>query len=348
MTAELWSLFIAVLMLAGNAFFVGAEFGLVSARRSKIEPLALGGSRAARTTLAAMEHVSLMLAGAQLGITVCSVVLGFVSEPVIAHLLEPVFATMHMPELLIHPIAFLIALTVTVYLHVVIGEMVPKNLALASPTSTALRLTPPLYYLVKLLGPLVMTLNWLANHALLLVGIKPKREVASSFSRDEVAGFVRESHEKGLLSEDEELLLTGVLMIDVQTAADVMIPIDEVVTAPRDSTPKSIESLSSNTGYSRFPVASTNGRYAGYVHIKDIVGVDRATYTAPLARARIRKLNTVKSTDSIKDILATMQDTSSHLARVVSPRGKTLGIVSIEDLVEAVIGQQIVDETDAQ
>lgn len=343
---ELWSLVVAVLMLAGNAFFVGAEFGLVSARRSKIEPLALEGSRAARTTLAAMEEVSLMLAGAQLGITVCSVVLGFVSEPVIAHLLEPVFAAMSVPEMLIHPIAFVIALTVTVYLHVVIGEMVPKNLALASPTATALRLTPPLYYMVKLTGPLVISLNWLANHTLLLMGIKPKREVASSFSRDEVAGFVRESHEKGLLSEDEGLLLTGVLMIDVQTAADVMIPIDDVVMTSRDATPKSIESLSVKTGYSRFPVASTNGRYAGYVHIKDIVGVDKATYTARLARAHIRKLNTVKSTDSIKDILATMQDTSSHLARVVSSRGKTVGIVSIEDLVEAVIGQQIIDETD--
>ena len=146
MSGEVTQLLLAVSMLVGNAFFVGAEFGLVSSRRSNIELEALNGSRAAKITLGAMERVSLMLAGAQLGVTVCSLIFGAVAEPLVAHHLEQPFHTLGLSEGLLHPISFVIALILMTYLHVVLGEMVPKNLALAGPTKAALWLTPPLVF----------------------------------------------------------------------------------------------------------------------------------------------------------------------------------------------------------
>ena len=131
--SDLGGVLLAIVLLALNAFFVGAEFALLSARRSQIEPRAQEGSRAARTTLRAMEHVSLVMAGAQLGITVCSLGLGAVGEPAVAHLLEPAFHAMRVPDAALHPVAFVVAMSIVVYLHVVLGEMVPKNIALAGP-----------------------------------------------------------------------------------------------------------------------------------------------------------------------------------------------------------------------
>ena len=142
------ALLLAVLLLAGNAFFVAAEFALVSARRDQIEPLAESGSREARSTLRAMENMSLVIGVNQLGITVCSLVLGAVAEPAVAHLLEPLLALLHVPEAFLHPLAFVVGLACVVYLHVVTGEMIPKNLALAGPDRAALVLGPPIWFVV--------------------------------------------------------------------------------------------------------------------------------------------------------------------------------------------------------
>src|SRR5690606_38820737 len=131
--SDLTAIVVALVLLALNAFFVGAEFALISARRSQIEPRAEAGSRVARTTLRAMEQISVVMAGAQLGITVCSLGLGAVGEPAVAHLIEPVLGVLNVPEDFLHPIAFVIAMTIVVYLHVVLGEMVPKNMAIAGP-----------------------------------------------------------------------------------------------------------------------------------------------------------------------------------------------------------------------
>src|SRR6187551_1886299 len=164
-------------LLLVNAFFVGAEFAIISARRSSIEPRAQAGSRAARTVLWAMENVSLMLATAQLGITVCSVSLGVVAEPAIAHALEGPLAAIGLSEAWAHGIAVAIALFIVVGLHVVIGEMVPKNAAVASPDRAALLLGPPLVFLGRVMRPIIAALNWMANGVLRLFGVEPRDEV---------------------------------------------------------------------------------------------------------------------------------------------------------------------------
>ncbi|NEK59641.1 HlyC/CorC family transporter [Geodermatophilus sabuli] len=326
---------VAVVLLLANAFFVGAEFALISARRSSIEPLAEAGSRRARTTLAAMERVSLMMAGAQLGITVCSLGLGAIGEPAVAHLLEPVFDAVQVPEGLVHPISFVIALTLVVALHVVIGEMVPKNLALAGPDRAALMLAPPLSAVVTVLKPVILALNALANGVLRLLRVEPKDEVTSSFTRDEVAGLLDQSRAGGLLDKREHDLLTGALMLEERTLGSVLIPRAALTTvAPADST-LAVERAAAATGFSRFPVVS-GGEFTGYVHVKDVLDVDGdpdvrvADITRPLPR--------VPAGGDLRSTLQTMQADGAQFAAVIEDGG-VLGVVALEDILEELVGE---------
>src|SRR3954465_14055649 len=200
---------LVVLLLAANAFFVGAEFAIISARRSAIEPLAAAGDRRAITVLWAMEHVSLVLGCAQLGLPVCSTSLGVVAEPAIAHLIADPLAALGVSEDLTHPISFVVALAVVVYLHVVLGEMVPKNLAVAGPERAALMLAPPLVGVARVVKPLVVTLDAVTRLLLRLLRVEPKEELASAFTAEEVHSIVTESRREGLLDDEEHGLLTG-------------------------------------------------------------------------------------------------------------------------------------------
>lgn len=341
------ALLIAIAMLLGNAFFVGAEFGLISARRSSIELLALRGSRKAKSTLSAMEQVSTMLAGAQLGVTLCSLILGAVGEPLIAHLFEGSFHTLHIPAVLLHPASFAFALAVMTYLHVVIGEMIPKNIALSDPDRIALLFVPPLALLVHTVRPAVMALNALANFCLVTVGIKPQQEVASTFTRDEVAGFVEESRREGLLSSDEGTLLSGALRFDKRTVRSVLLPLEELVIARHKVTPAEIEKLIAETGYSRFPVYNSRKKLAGYIHLKDILEIGEDKQNAPIPARDIRPLATVGAGTSLRSALSTMQQSSAHLAVVTGGRGAVLGVITLEDLLEELVGE-IRDDTQKQ
>lgn len=332
-------LLIALTMLLGNAFFVGAEFALISARRSSIELLAAGGSRGAKTTLEAMEHVSLMLAGAQLGVTLCSLILGAVGEPLIAHLLEGPFHALGMPEALLHPVSFISALVVMVYLHVVVGEMVPKNLALAQPDRAALVLIPLLAAIVRAIHPAVRALNGIANLCLRLVGVKPKGEIASTFTRDEVAGFVEESRREGLLSKDEGSLLSGALRFDDRTVRSVLLPLDGLAIASNKVTPAEIEALTARTGFSRFPVHDARGKLGGYLHLKDILEIDEDMRDTPIPKRDIRPLAVVTARASLRTALTAMQQSGAHLAQVTGNRGVVLGVITLEDVLKELVGE---------
>jgi CBS domain containing-hemolysin-like protein len=328
-------LVVAVVLLGANAFFVAAEFALISARRSSIEPLAEAGSRRARTTLAAMEQVSLMMAAAQLGITVCSLGLGAIGEPAVAHLLEPVFAALRVPEGAVYPISFAIALSVVVALHVVIGEMVPKNLALAGPDRAALALAPPLKIVATVLKPFLLAMNAIANAVLRLVGVEPKDEVASSFTRDEVAGLLDQSREGGLLDAADHDLLTGALTLEDRDTRSVLIPRAELAVLAPDDDGLVVEQLAATTGFSRFPVL-VGDELTGYVHLKDVLvaegepDVRVADITRPLPR--------VDATTDLRTTLQTMQADRAQLAAVVD-EGRVLGVVALEDILEELVGE---------
>lgn len=340
------ALSLALAVLLGNAFFVGAEFALVSARRSNIELKALEGSRAAKLTLSAMEQVSLMLAGAQLGITLCSLIFGAVGEPVVAHALETPLHNAGVPDAFLHPIAFAIALTLMVYLHVVIGEMVPKNLALARSTRAALILVPVLWFAVRLTKPLVVSLNAIANGCIRIIGIKPRNEIRSTFNRDEVAGFVKESRREGLLSKEEEQLLSGTLDLEERSIKQVILPLNTVVmTSPRP-TWHELDALIREHGFSRYPVRSSKGTLKGYVHAKDLLHMDSSKGSGEdvLPARYIRQLSPVKGTASLRETLAAMQRSGAHIAQVTNSRGQVTGIVMLEDVLEELVGP-IRDET---
>lgn len=333
-----FGLALTLLLLILNAFFVGAEFALISARRSVIEPKALEGNWAAKVTITAMEQVSLMMAGAQMGITVCSLALGAISEPAIAHLLEVPFEAVGVPEAFVHPISFVIALSLVTYLHVVFGEMVPKNIALAGPERMALILAPVLMGIVTVLRPLLWLLNSIGNLVLRMLGVTPKSEVTSAFTRNEVAAMVSESREGGLLEDNDEALLLGALRFEARSVANLVIPLDEVSSLPEGVTAAEAE-LAAVEGYSRFPVKAAGGALSGYVHIKDLLDSVEEHRDEPIPAERIRTLPTIGADEPLRQALTSMQASGAHLGAATDESGQVIGIVTLEDMLEELVGQ---------
>lgn len=333
------ALILGAVLLLGNAFFVGAEFALVSARRSQIEPRAQQGSALARYALRAMEQVSLVMAGAQFGITVCSLGLGAVAEPALAHLIEPLAADLGLPDDSVHPVAFGIALALVVYLHVVLGEMVPKNLALAGPERAALVFGAPMIMIVTALKPIVRFLNATANGVLRLLRIEPQEEIASSFTREQVEAFVDESRAEGLLGDGQYERLSGALGFTSRTVRDVLLPLGSVQTVARGSRASTVEEVCAETGFSRFPVVDQDGSLVGYLHIKDVLGHDPHGRAQVVEDRWIRSFANVSDTDSLVRSLQVLQAQEAHMARVVDASGEVLGIVTLEDVIEELVGE---------
>ena len=328
---------LTALLLMLNAFFVGAEFALVAARRSALEPLVEAGSRRAARTVRAMEQVSLMMAGAQLGITVCSLALGAVSEPAIAHLLEPGGRALGLPGAAVHTVAFLVALALVTLLHVVLGEMVPKNVTLAGPEAAALWLGPPLAALVRALKPVIVVLNASANLVLRLLRVHPRAELASTVTRDELTGLVEHSHREGLLGPGERSLLAGAISFETATAADVTVPLARVHALGADPSAADVERLAARTGVTRFPIRD-GGRLCGYVHLKDVLRVPDGARHRPLPAATIRPLPSVAADLPLSDAIETMRARQAHLARVTAPGpgpDDTIGVITLDDVLAA-------------
>lgn len=338
------ALWFSLLLLLGNAFFVGAEFAVMAARRSQMEPMAEQGSKRARLVLEALENVSSLLACAQLGITVCSVLLGAVAEAALHHLLLAPVEAVGLPEGAAHVIALVLALLVVVYLHVVVGEMIPKNLAIAGPDRAALLLAPALLWVTKALRPLISLLEVIAKWLVRRFGIEPQDEVASTFSTEEVHMITEESHREGLLEDQESERIRGALEFSDRVAADVAVPVQDLVTLPVGATPADLETLVAKRGFSRFPVTDRSGEMAGYLHLKDVLYATDELYDEPVPPKRVRPLATVQPHDEVEDVLLTMQRLGSHLARVVDRDGVVTGVVFMEDLLEELVGE-VADST---
>lgn len=335
------ALLLGLAMLIGNAFFVGAEFAVMSARRSQLEPLVDEGRTGSRTALWAVENVSIMLAAAQFGVTICSVTLGAVAEPAIAHYLEPLLEAVGAPEVLVHPVAFSIALIIASYLHVVFGEMVPKNISIAVPVGAVLLLAPPLVFIARLLSPIIWILNAIANGILRMMGVQPRDEVESRFTADQIAAIVDESRREGLL-DDAQGLLRGAIQFTEHLARDVMVPMDEVVTVTHDVSPAQLEELVASTGYSRIGVRNDAGDLVGYIHLKDVLLPPDATdedYERSIHPGTVRAVVSVADDDDVEETLRAMQYNGAHMARVDSPSARSVGVVFLEDVLEELVGE---------
>lgn len=338
-------IWLAVLLVV-NGFFVGAEFAVISARRSQIEPKAEAGSKAAKTTLWAMEHATLMLATSQLGITVCSLVILNVSEPAIHHLLEIPLALTPLSYEAISIIAFVVALLLVTFLHVVLGEMVPKNISFSVPTRAALILAPPLVMVARVFKPVIWTLNGIANGILRLFRVEPKDEATSAYTLDEVANIVEQSTRDGMLT-DTSGTLTAAFEFTAKTVADVQVPLADMVLLPESSTPADIQQAVARHGYSRYILTNQDDEPTGYLHLKDVMDLTSAEkFSRPVPAKRIRRLASAFAGAELEDALAAMRRTGAHVARVFDAQGRTTGVLFLEDIIEELVGE-VQDATSA-
>ena len=338
---------IVLALLLANGFFVAVEFALIASRRTKLEALAEQGGTSARIALGAMRHLNVQLAGAQLGITMASLLLGYVAEPAVAGLIEDLTSTfVHLPERVLSTIGFVVALTIVAFLHMVIGEMVPKNVAIADPERTLLALAWPNRAYVTVFGPVLRVLNAMSNAGVRLLGVEPRDELATAASADELAMMLGASRDEGLIQEVAHQLLTGALDLGDRSITTVMVPRDGIVWLPRTATPPEAEALVLSSGHTRLLVAGDGvDDVLGFVHAKDLLTLGGAARHRPLPLGRVRRMLVLGSRTSLDDALLAMQQARVHVAVVADADGHTLGIATLEDVIEALVGD-IRDESD--
>lgn len=334
-----WSFVVMALLLTLNGLFVASEFALILARRTQLEPAAAAGSRTARMALRGIENLTLMIAAAQVGVTLCSLALGAIAEPAIAHVVAPLASVLGLPRDAAHVIGFVAALALVTFAHAVLGEMVPKNLALVGPDRAARVLAPFMLAVITVFRPLVIALNAIARLAVRALGIEPKHEVASAFSHDEVASILEESRREGLIDEHEYGLVSGALEFHEGTVERVLLPTEGLVTIAPSATPVDVEAACATTGFSRFPVVDATGDFTGYLHIKDVLETDDESRSAPIADKWVRPLATVGVDAGLSAALRTMQARGSHMARVADAEGAVRGVVMLEDVLEELVGE---------
>ncbi|AVM00825.1 hypothetical protein C6V83_11695 [Gordonia iterans] len=347
---DLWGVVLTIVLLAANAFFVGAEFALIAARRDRLVALEETGKRRARTVIKASEQLSLMLAGSQLGITICSILLGRVGEPAIAHLIERPLHALSVPDSLLHPISFVIAISLVVILHILLGEMVPKNIALAGPERAAMLLIPAQLMFIRIVRPVIWFYNALANGTLRLCGVEPKDEVSSTVTETELAQMIAESRELGLLDAEEHERLIRALHTIERTVVEAMIPLRLVRTVPVAVDARTgrigprlgeVERAVRETGYSRFPVRGLDGSYIGYLHLKDALDDildENLGRESILGADKIRPLPRVAADTPLDEASVLLRKASSHLAAVTDHTGTIIGVIALADLAEAFVG----------
>jgi CBS domain containing-hemolysin-like protein len=333
MVSLLQLLFAALLVLA-NGFFVGAEFAMVSVRRSQIEPYR---TARARQVLHGLENLPQMMAAAQFGITVCSLTLGAVAEPTVAQLMEPVFALVRLPEGLVHPLGWVIALALVVFLHLVIGEMVPKNLAMAAPERTALWLGPGLVAFARLCRPVTAALGACARAVLILFRVEPKDEVEAVFTSEQLNRLVEDSGQAGLLDPEEQERLEDALELGSHKVTDVLLDRASLVTVEPTVTPGQVVALTARTGFSRFPVSTGGGAFMGYLHVKDVLDLEESDRAVP--QKIWRPMTTLSAELPLDDALTVMRRAATHLAQVADATGRVVGLVALEDVLELLVGE---------
>src|SRR5947199_582369 len=339
----------AVLVLvAANAFFVAAEFALVAARRTRIEEMIRRGDRKAKTVQQALQDLYRQLSAAQLGITVASILLGYVAEDTVAHLFREWFAGLPpaLDFLTRGGIASIVAVAIISFLHVVFGEQAPKAWAITYPEKTSRWIARPLILFSWITRPLTDALNWSANRVVRLLGIRgTTAELERIHSPEEIRMLVAQSRRRGGLDAGDARMLEGVFEFSEKTAREVMTPRTDMVALPLDLTLEEAADQVAVAGRSRYPVYRESlDDVVGLVHAKDILAGLRSAKGGSL-RTVLRPAVFVPGTREVEDVLADMKRQKIHLAIVLDDFGGTAGLVTMEDLLEEIVGQ-IYDEYD--
>ena len=344
MSTALGLIAIAVL-IAVTAVFVAAEFGLVAADRSRIATMAEGGSRRARLVRSLVAKLSFQLSGAQLGITVTSLVLGFLAEPILARLIEPILRPV-LGESLVRGVSIALALALATVLQMVLGELIPKTVAIAKPETTVLWLAPFLQLYATVFGPLIRLLNRAANWTVRRLGIEPREELEAVRSLPELARLLEASVEEGTIGDTASTLFTRSVRFADKTAADALVPRVAVSALAVDDHVADLVELAGRTGFSRFPVYGADlDDIVGVVLVKSVHSLARDVRATTPVRELMGEVMVVPETRALQALLADMRDTRNHLAVVVDEYGGTAGIITLEDVVEEIVGE-IDDEYD--
>ncbi|MEV7801845.1 hemolysin family protein [Microbispora sp. NPDC088329] len=327
--SSLTGVLLGIVLLAANGFFVAAEFAFVSARRHRLEEVAGSGGRFAKITARAAvrggRELSLMLAGAQLGITLASLGLGMVAEPSIEHLMEPVLTLL--PESLRTPVAYVVALALVTFLHMVVGEMAPKSLALTHPERAAMGLALPFRGFAWVVRPILAVLNALTNGVLRLAGVRPRDELATTRTPRQLAMLVAESGRMGMLDRDEHDLLTRALRVHSQPVERLMVPVGEASSVPANADDLLVRRTAARGGGLRMLVV-TPDEVVGVLHVRDAVlqpGRRAGELATPVPRM-------AKDT-TVSDAVTLLQEARAQLGLVTDAGGTPVGVIDLTTLV---------------
>ncbi|WP_440098390.1 hemolysin family protein [Streptosporangium sp. H16] len=327
---------LTIVLLIGNGFFVASEFALVAAKRHRLEKDAAHGSRAAAAAVKGIRELSLMLAGAQLGITLCSLGLGVVSEPLIAGSLAPLFHTLGLPEAAAHAVAFVIALAIVTFLHMVIGEMAPKSWAIAHPERSATILALPFRGFTVAVRPILTALNGVSNLLLRMVRVQPRDEISNPRTPAQLQRLVEESRRLGLIETADHAVLTQVLRAPVAEIAPLIAPVDGIVAVAAGDSCQEVIDTCARTGRTRLIVHDDAGQATGVVHVRDAY-LARRRGAASRAGDLAYRLPELASTTSVSQAVATLRAAHSQLALVRTPDGTLAGLISLDDLLSTLL-----------
>ena len=330
-----------------NGFFVAAEFGLVSVRPTRIEELVAQGNRAAVVVRRAISNPDEFIAATQLGITLASLSLGWIGEPALARLIIPLLD--FLPEEWIgtaaHSIAVTFAFAVITFLHVVIGELAPKSIALQHPERTSLIVARPTEIALKIFRPAIWALNGAGNGLLRLVGIHPASGHERVHSVQELKMLIDESQEEGVLEEQEQQMLRAVFDLRAIRASQVMVPRTEMVYVPAKATLTELAEIAARTSLTKFPVFEQDlDNIVGVVHVKDLVrhlwkGGQHKTDDSVTARSLMREVIFLPETVPVANLLAAFRRARQHIIILLDEYGGTAGLVTLEDLLEEIVGE---------
>lgn len=337
---------IGLILTVGTGFFVASEFALVNLDRADLEARRERGETRLQMTISALAQTSTHLSSAQLGITITTLLTGYMFEPAISSLLAPTLESWGIPDAVATVASTIVAVTLATLLSMILGELIPKNLALALPLKTAKFVIPFQTMFTWVFKPAIIVLNGSANGILRMVGVEPKEELSGARTAEELSSLVRRSASAGVLERDTASLLNRTLMFADHTASDVMTPRPRLVSIQRSESAHAVLELASQTGHSRFPVIDEDvDDVVGFVHVKQAMAVPRARRAdVPVSALQSEALR-VPETMRLDVLLAELRGRGYQMAVVVDEYGGTAGVATLEDLVEELIGE-VADEHD--
>jgi CBS domain containing-hemolysin-like protein len=337
---------VGLLLTIGTGLFVASEFALVNLDRSDLEARRARGESRLGMTIAALKITSTHLSSAQLGITLTTLLTGYTMEPAISTLLRGPLTALGLPGGAVAPIATIVAILVATLLSMILGELVPKNFALALPIATAKLVIPFQTVFTTVFRPFIALLNGTANGFLRLLGIEPKEELSGARTAEELSSLVRRSASAGVLEADTATLLSRTLAFSSRTASDVMTPRPRIETVRRTDPAEAVIGLARTSGFSRFPVVDEDvDDVVGFVHVKQAVSVPRERRAkVPVSALQTDALR-VPETMGLETLLGELRGRGYQMAVVVDEYGGTSGIATLEDLVEEIVGE-VADEHD--